>query len=77
MKINHDLADWLHLGLGGHLGFLTGDFEDGVIFDIIDNVGGCSGRYPESLIKFCHDFADWIHLELGGHRGFLTGDLVF
>ena len=38
MEIHHDLADWLHLGLGGHLGLLTGDLEDGVIFDIINHV---------------------------------------
>ena len=39
--------------------------EGYIIFDIIDNVGGCSGWYPESLMKFCHDFADWSHLGIG------------
>ena len=29
----------LHGGLGGCLGFLTGDLKDGVIFDILDHLG--------------------------------------
>ena len=32
--------------------FLTGNLENGVIFDIIDHVGKCSRRYPESFVKF-------------------------
>ena len=55
MKIQHDLADWLHLGLGGCKGFLTGDLEDGVIFDILNHVSRLLGRYPESLVKIRYD----------------------
>ena len=47
----------------------------GVIFDIIDDVGRWSERYPESLMNICHDLADWLNLGFGGHWGFLTGDL--
>ena len=39
-------------------GFLIGDLEDGVIFDIIDHVERWFGRYPESLVKIRHDFAE-------------------
>ena len=41
--------------------------KGGVIFDILDDVGRRSGRYPESLMKIRHDLADWLHLGLGGH----------
>ena len=58
MKIHHDLADWLHLVLGGHWGFLTGDLEDGFIFDIINHVRIWSGRYPVSLMKIGLDMAE-------------------
>ena len=43
MKIRHDLAEilkkWGLGGLGGLGGILTRDLENGVIFDIIDQVG--------------------------------------
>jgi len=55
---------------------LTGDLKNGVICDIIDNIGTLSGRYPERLMKIHHDLADWLHLGLGGHWGFLTGDFI-
>ena len=44
-----------NLGLGGHWEFLTGDLEDGVIFDIINHVSRSLGRYPESLMKIRQD----------------------
>ena len=38
---------------------MTGDFEEGVIFDIIDHVGRRFGRYHESLMKTSYDLADF------------------
>ena len=32
--------------------------EDGVTFDIIDHVGSCLERYPESLMKIRYDLAE-------------------
>ena len=47
--------------LGGCWGFLTGDLEDGVIFDIINDVSRCLGRYPKSLkIQHNSDLAFYI-----------------
>ena len=37
--------------LGGRLGFVTGDFEDRVIIDIIDVLGRPQGSYPESFMS--------------------------
>ena len=45
----------LNLGLGEQWEFLTGDLKDGVIFDIIDQVGRWNGRFPESLMMIQHD----------------------
>ena len=36
--------------LGGHGGFLTGDLEDGIIFDSIDHIDRTRLSYPEDLI---------------------------
>ena len=55
--------------------FWTGNFQNGVIFKIIDNVSRWSERYHLSLMKICHDLADWLHLGLGWLWGFLNGDL--
>ena len=75
MKIHHDLADWLHLGHGGHWGFLTGDLEDVVIFDIINHVSiwfrKISWKFDEDLTWF----RSGLNLGLGGSWGFLTGEL--
>ena len=61
-KFGEDLTwfGWESLSweLGGHWGFLIGDFEDGIIFDIIDHVSRWLGRYPESLIKIGYDLAE-------------------
>ena len=40
-------------GLGGHWGFLTGDLEDRVILDIMDDLGGPKGirSYPEGFVS--------------------------
>ena len=35
--------------LGGRWGFLTGDMEDRVILDNMDDLGRPKGSYPESL----------------------------
>ena len=43
-NIQHDSADLLNFRLGGRCGFLTGDLEDMVIFDIINHVGRLYGR---------------------------------
>ena len=52
----------LNLRLGGHWGFLTGDLEDGVIFDIIDLLWGtsdpcaCQGAGQHSQVsKLCFE----------------------
>ena len=37
--------------LGGCLGFLTGDMEDRVIFDTMDDLGGPQGSYPEGFVS--------------------------
>ena len=37
---------WRTLG-----GFLTGDMEDRVILDIMDDIGGPQGTYPESFLS--------------------------
>ncbi len=34
------------------------DFNEGVIFDIIDDVVRLLGRYPEILMKIQHDLAE-------------------
>ena len=40
---------------GGYLedvgGFLTGDFEDRVILDTMDDLGGTRGSYPEGFVS--------------------------
>ena len=40
---------------GGYLedvgGFLTGDFEDRVILDTMDDLGGPQGSYPEGFVS--------------------------
>ena len=36
--------------LGGHWGFLTGDLEDRVILDTMDDLGGPQGSYPEGFM---------------------------
>ena len=40
---------------GGYLedvgGFLTGDMEDRVILDTMDDVGGAQGSYPEDFVS--------------------------
>ena len=54
------IYDWLRtdkLGTWRILIFLTGDLEDGVIFEIIENVIRLYGRYPD-LIKIAHDLAE-------------------
>ena len=35
---------------GGHLWFLTGDLDDRVILDVMDDLGRPQGRYPESFM---------------------------
>ena len=37
--------------LGGHWGFLTGDLEDRVILDTMDDLGGPQGSYPEGFVS--------------------------
>ena len=37
--------------LGGRWGFLTGDLEDRVIFDVKDVLGRPQGSYPESFVS--------------------------
>ena len=61
--------------LGGDWGFMTGDLEDGVIFDIIDHDCRWYSRQPESLMKIGHDLAEKGEVGLGGCWLFLTGDL--
>ena len=36
--------------LGGRFGFLTGDMEDGVIPDVMNNVYLPQGRYPDNFV---------------------------
>ena len=36
--------------LGGHWGFLTGDMEDRVISDVMNDVFLPQGRYPENFL---------------------------
>ena len=60
-----------YMGLWGCSWFLTGDLEEGVIFNIIDQVGRWLGKYPESLLKIQHDIVDCLHLGLGGWWRFL------
>ena len=36
--------------LGGHWGFLTGDMEDRVIPDVMNDVFLPQGRYPENFV---------------------------
>ena len=38
------------VGLGGHSGFLTGDMEDRVIPDAMNDVFLPQGRYPENFV---------------------------
>ena len=64
MKIRQDLAHWLHLGLGGRYGFLTGDLEDRVIFDMLDHLGRPPGTYPESFVKIGLHLLEILDLEL-------------
>ena len=37
--------------LGGRLVFLTGDMEDRVIFDTMDDLGEPQGSYPDSFVS--------------------------
>ena len=37
--------------LGGRCGFLTGDLEERVIFDVMDVFGRPQGFYPESFVS--------------------------
>ena len=37
--------------LGGRYGFLTGDMEDRVILDTMDDLGGPQGSYPEGFMS--------------------------
>ena len=37
--------------LGGHWGFLTGDMEDRVFLDTMDDLGGSQGSYPEGFVS--------------------------
>ena len=46
----------LEVILGGRWWFLTGDFEDGVILDMLVHLGRPPGSYPESFVKI------WLHL---------------
>ena len=42
---------WSRRGvLGGHCGFLTGDMEDRVIPDVMNDVFLPQGRYPENFV---------------------------
>ena len=36
--------------LGGNWGLLTGDLEDRVILDTMDDLGGPQGSYPEGFV---------------------------
>ena len=46
------------VGLGGYWWFLTGDLEDGVIFEIMNHVVKLYWRYSERLIRIGHDLAE-------------------
>ena len=59
-------------GLGGHLGFLTRDLKDCVIFDIVDHIGWWLWNCPESLIKIRLDLGLGSY-SLGGVGWFLLG----
>ena len=50
---------------GGHCGFPTGDMEDMVILDVIDDLILPQGRYPESfvLISLLEVCQEWGYLE--------------
>ena len=37
--------------LGGRSGFLTGDLEDRIILDDMDDLGSPQGSYPESFVS--------------------------
>lgn len=37
--------------LGGCWGFLTGDMEDRVILETMDDLGGPQGSYPEGFVS--------------------------
>ena len=56
--------------LGGQCGFLTGDLEDRVILDVMDDIILPPGRYPEnfmliSLLEVCQEGGcpPWWYLE--------------
>ena len=66
--------------LGGYWGFLTGDMEDWVIPDIMNDVFLPQGRYPEnfvliSLLEVCQEGGGSSRWVIGGRWGFLTGDM--
>ena len=45
----------ISLKLVGYWWFLVGDLEDGILFDIVDHVDICFGRYPVIFVKIRHD----------------------
>ena len=58
-KVFHEWGSFLWV-LGGHLGFLTGDLEEMVILDVMDDLILPQGRYPEqfaliSLLGVCQE----------------------
>ena len=55
---------------GGYWGLLTGDMEDRVIIDIIDDLVWPQQKYPENFMSI--SFLE-VHQERGSRRGVLVG----